>query len=1584
MGLRDKFQRAKDSLRREHTKNDSRQSPGGVKQLVESTITSASQSTSTSTGLLGVTSNVANITAGVQSSRDPASPTNIPIVQTKSQGTMQLDESKDLWLQACDTLRLQEPELMDDYSRILLREANVTPGSSTTQDAPISNGKLIKLMKAKLDGFTIPSSRSGDKIEKIVKVVIAAKTFIGSTLESEPHAAIAWAGVSVFLPLLINPITEKAGCREGLENIPPLIDRYALLEASIWDPTSTDEYQSSAVKLQLRKAIIQLYAKILLYEARVISQFCGNSVTGYFRDALKLNDWTTMFREMNELDHRCGDLIYAIDRDLNRKTVEKQQTLLAEALDGSKTSQKTRDYQECFQSFRSGNLYELQKNQNPSRIPGTCKWVLEHPTFIDWKEGSGPGVLWISADPGYGKSVLSKALIDENLVASEQNTDVCYFFFKDISKEQRSLTKALAALLHQIFSSQKHLLVYTESSWAKNNTEIANLAHEMWGIVKNIATSANTRNIICILDALDECDASERKFFLKQLQALYRVTVPDIVTHSSSPSLPDVSLHSHIAVDSRASTISTGSPDLKVKFLITSRPYYEIEEEFKSLTDVFSGIRLAGEDTTATIKEEINLVIDAEVDKLKLSSKADTRLRSRLKDIEHRTYLWLYLIMDTIRLRAKASRQSKTFERILDAELPSTIDEAYEAILDKSPDKKEATKLLHIVIGAERPLALDELNIALNIDESYDGSQSFEDIELEDPELFPKRIRDICGLSVSISDSKVYLIHQTAKEFLVAKGSSLAATGWRHSLHTYDSQSILTKICISYLYLNTFSEIDTGARCFITSPKGQPNISNEDQFKFLKYASDYWMKHWKISSSHIDVRTIIDLCSPTVRRSMWFRACFGVKYPPKYLWRITHRIRNVLKVDDFEEVNTISPLMIALGLDLLDISKALLATPLSQSELNQSWRKVTAVSFAIRMGDYEMTRALISAGANIGDNSADEHSRTALEVALDRGDDDILNLLFENKAGTHAALCSALGNYVVNWDPRLIDLLLVKNGPLVPSLRVRLLLIALSTSIAQNKGLAVKFVLACPHEQSMDETLQKPLYSALTAYYLDFDICSLIIDDPAIHDLDKCWELNNSTGNSQSIVHHLTERLKPNSIGFCRYSDGVRLLKLLGARGASFDRHFDGSAFLDAAWCGRVDYFEVFLQKDPQLASLYINKARVHSTPLDIAINNSNHDMIRCLLKHGARFNQSIRFEFPYLEESYFFTIFTAFKRGDIDKTFRINLIDGILSTVSMQQLQKLIGYGFDINLDIRGQTLLSHAASSGNSDWVQWLIDHGANVDDRFSNRQSIQYSPLMEAIWYCDDSAAASGIIKILHEHGANIDGPRDYKGRAGFVVASSVHLAIIKCSVKVLQTLLECNADVNLHGENYGIPLKEATMNGQVHLLKLLVSYGADVNAVVEGIPILHQAIFNRKLEAVAVLLDLGAYINILECVRGTPLQLAKDMHYVEMVLLLQSRGALEVCNLKPLGTSYFYHQSRGHTSTNSLAFFRKDIEMPAPEVSSRRRSLNLQTWGTYTFDHHGTVASGPFHEEVRNYVLSDLSLRFEKRKEVDSGT
>jgi hypothetical protein len=75
-------------------------------------------------------------------------------------------------------------------------------------------------------------------------------------------------------------------------------------------------------------------------------------------------------------------------------------------------------------------------------------WVLEHPQYLKWRGNHKDDLLWISADPGCGKSVLSKSLIDNELQASETDA-ICYFFFKD-NEEQNSIATALCAILHRL------------------------------------------------------------------------------------------------------------------------------------------------------------------------------------------------------------------------------------------------------------------------------------------------------------------------------------------------------------------------------------------------------------------------------------------------------------------------------------------------------------------------------------------------------------------------------------------------------------------------------------------------------------------------------------------------------------------------------------------------------------------------------------------------------------------------------------------------------------------------------------------------------------------------------------------------------------------------------------------------------------------------------------------------------------------------------------------------------------------------------------------------------------------------------
>ena len=95
--------------------------------------------------------------------------------------------------------------------------------------------------------------------------------------------------------------------------------------------------------------------------------------------------------------------------------------------------------------------YEEHKNFNPKRVAGTCEWFLQSKEFLEWRDATDSRILWVSAGPGCGKSVLSRCLIDERLVCpSTRASTLCYFFFRDGQAEREKGANALKAISHQL------------------------------------------------------------------------------------------------------------------------------------------------------------------------------------------------------------------------------------------------------------------------------------------------------------------------------------------------------------------------------------------------------------------------------------------------------------------------------------------------------------------------------------------------------------------------------------------------------------------------------------------------------------------------------------------------------------------------------------------------------------------------------------------------------------------------------------------------------------------------------------------------------------------------------------------------------------------------------------------------------------------------------------------------------------------------------------------------------------------------------------------------------------------------------
>lgn len=212
--------------------------------------------------------------------------------------------------------------------------------------------------------------------------------------------------------------------------------------------------------------------------------------------------------------------------------------------------------------------------------------------------------------------------------------------------------------------------------------------NKMWEILEHTAADCRAGEIVCVLDALDECEEAQRITLLEMLKTFYRKAEGSKARYQN------------------------------LRFLLTSRPHRNTRAQFHSLIRRFSTIHLSGDDESDLIKEEIDLVINSEVSVIVsercFDRETEDSLLTQLLSIENRTYLWLHLILDEIRNSDNAGNKKAIRKEI--ATIPQSVSKAYELILAKTKDKNLATKLLHIVIGAETALILKGLDVAMSIE----------------------------------------------------------------------------------------------------------------------------------------------------------------------------------------------------------------------------------------------------------------------------------------------------------------------------------------------------------------------------------------------------------------------------------------------------------------------------------------------------------------------------------------------------------------------------------------------------------------------------------------------------------------------------------------------------------------------------------------------------------------------------------------------------------------------------------------------------------------------------------------------------
>ena len=287
----------------------------------------------------------------------------------------------------------------------------------------------------------------------------------------KPKSEMLYVSKMIRRQLFLNASQESEAAQKGLEYVVSLMAVYEWHEKT---------YLVEESMSNLRKQVVDLYVLLLEYQTKLLVHMHKRAPAQWAGAVFNTGEWISRTKDIEEHDTQCKALINAI---ANARTVEwrNEERMWQEQL----LQQPRRDEENRHIRMLYSN-YEQGKNFNPERIAGTCEWFLKHSAFLTWRKAKKSSILWLSADPGCGKSVLSRYLVDrrgELLTLSSQAPIICYFFFKDGDVDRASADKALCAILHQLIMQEPELYKYAEDDFSKKNESFLGDSNALWYVI---------------------------------------------------------------------------------------------------------------------------------------------------------------------------------------------------------------------------------------------------------------------------------------------------------------------------------------------------------------------------------------------------------------------------------------------------------------------------------------------------------------------------------------------------------------------------------------------------------------------------------------------------------------------------------------------------------------------------------------------------------------------------------------------------------------------------------------------------------------------------------------------------------------------------------------------------------------------------------------------------------------------------------------------------------------------------------------------------------------------------------------------
>ncbi|KAI0420326.1 ankyrin repeat-containing domain protein [Xylaria grammica] len=1389
---------------------------------------------------------------------------------------------RELWNEAYANLRKENQGLVAEYEDKLCGDLGV--GVVSTLGSEVSmRDRMHAILQRKMDEvnrdvwklkFGSSDLRARELAQPVLGVVNRANNFISAAVSVNPYASLAWAGVSVLLPLFLNPSEQAASLAKGLDHVSSLIS-----QSRMWEDLYLRRYESelSAYKsstpshVAYRDALEQLYRQILKFQATSYCYYTKKTTSRLGLDILKLNEWDSLLNEIRdkelEFSAICAswrDMKYdeecSAAADRHKETISHWRDIgvsvsgLREAVRQAQQEKNRDEFLDWLCKVDPSVMYNGARDKHES---GTCDWLVkDNKKFKSW-ERSPSSLIWVHGKPGCGKSIISSSVVKhlQERYTSDPEYAFAYFFFSFSDRERQKVDIMLSSLIRQLYvcrpdtpQSIKELGAYKQKGERPDTKTLENAL---------MATTSGFSSVSLVIDALDECPTvhEERS---KLLSTLSRV----------SAKLPD---NIHIFLTSRAER------DIRVAIdAIRSPP--SLSRTAIDLTVDQEGVN-----------HDIGLYVDSRLGSSNYSSWPDD-VKTKVKDelIRRADGMFQYVVYQFEGLEKidSAADIDKALEQ-----LPFGLNATYDRVLQAiDPQfRSQIVSLLKWLVASVRPLRLEELaetwilrpehavpfDVTHRLFNPKDCVRYISSLVV----LFVKTRGETKGDEKLPEGTYVRLAHFSVREYLTSTADN-RPTGF--SFTEFDAHLHIAHWSLAcHLYRSTLSG------------DGILNLELDD------YTTRNWALHLEMvpretwSDKHVLLAArALDLGSRSLRRMLMVRTSM-TRYPN----RVDTNLNRVLI-----HCMLRAPQCYTSRLGFLKLTEMLLpGGPRAGKYLGQHDLDM-ALQEAAYGGNLEMIQLLLDRGACV--NAKSERLGSPIWAAARNGHAAAVELLLNRGADIneqHSRFGSALQIAVENSNLYLVKLL-VSHG-------------------------------ADVNLPGIVETIPKEHWRGriqILEYLLD---SGLNINTPCGNGETALHAVANGDSEDLEAVSRLLERGADVNAQGGRYGNALqaacvggtrkkKLVELLLKRGADINAQggFYGSALQAACWFHNGSGLERFTGSDVELLLSRGANINAQGGEYGTALQAAAHDgrkfeLVKILLGKGAdigvqggRYGNALQAGSLYGSQE---SVQLLLDHGaDVNATGGEYgcALQAAAQQYTIEVLELLLSKGAKVNTQGGWYgTALQAACFDDNVNAVRLLLDHGAEV-----NARGGRYGTALQAACHYNGRSGNDQVrvdlARLLIERGADVNLQGGESGSAWYA-AVLIPISSTLDTIKPLQQLLlDHGVDVNTtQGQQHPAALQTALefwdersnwdnirLNRTIiNQVRFLLEHGADANigAGLYGFPLQSACAAKRGAARAIYLLENcpELEINARGGMFGSALQAAAYSGQAETVELLLEKGA-----------------------------------------------------------------------------------------------